>query len=350
MPTMKAVRFHAHGGPDRLLFEDAEIPVPQAGETLIKVRAAAVNRLDLWVRQGIPAYPVNFPHILGSDVCGEIAGGEIPSGFAEGDVVVVYPVLSCGQCRACTAGLENRCAEMRIIGGHVNGGYAQYVCVPSRNVIKKPASLSLLEGAAFPLTFLTAWHMLATRAQLREGETVLVLGASSGIGVAGIQIARYLGAHVIAATTHESKAERLKALGADEVLVSHPQDLGPKVLDATNQNGVEVVMEHIGPATWDTSLKVVSRGGRIVTCGATTGPEVPLVLRQLFGREITLLGAMVGTLDELKRLSKLINAGSLKPVVDRVFPLEQARQAQEALLAKEHVGKIVLDVAAKDNA
>ncbi len=346
MPSMKAIQFHAHGGSDRLLFEDVEIPTPQAGEVLLKVHAASVNRLDLWVRQGIPAYPVSFPHILGSDICGDIVDGEVPQGFVPGETVVVYPIVSCGQCRACTAGLENRCAEMRVIGGHLNGGYAQYVCVPGRNLVKKPNNLSLTEAAAYPLTFLTAWHMLATRAQLREGETVLILGASSGIGVAGIQIARYLGAHVIAATTHENKADRLKTLGADEVLISHPQDLGPKVLDATNQNGVEVVMEHIGPATWETSLKVVSRGGRVVTCGATSGPEVPLVLRQLFGREITLLGAMLGTMDELKRLGKLISAGTLKPVVDRVFPLDQARQAHDALLAKEHVGKIVLGVSA----
>lgn len=343
---MKAVRFHQHGGTDKLVYEDCEAPVPGPGEALIEVQACALNRLDLWVRQGIPAYPVTLPHILGSDICGTIVLGDgLSGGLNPGDDVVVYPGLFDPASKAASTGKENLDPDFKIIGGHTPGGYAQFVTVPSRNLLRKPANLSAIEAASYPLAFVTAWHMLATRAQLREGEDVLILGAGSGVGTAGVQVARYLGAHVIASTTHANKADKLKALGADEVIVGHPQDLAPKVLDSTRGRGVEVVFEHVGPATWEQSIKVVCKGGRIVTCGATTGPEVPLILRQLFGREITLLGSMMGTLSELQRVSKLMTAGSLKPVVDKVFPLEQARQAHDALLSKEHTGKLVLDVA-----
>jgi NADPH:quinone reductase-like Zn-dependent oxidoreductase len=345
---MKAVRFHAHGGADKLVYEDAPAPSAGPGEALIQVQACGLNRLDLWVRQGIPAYPVQLPHILGSDICGTVLSGDgLPADIAVGDEVVVYPGLFDPNGQAASRGKENLDPDFKIIGGHVNGGYAEQVVVPSRNLLKKPSNLSAIEAAAFPLTFITAWHMLATRAQVKEGENVLILGAGSGVGVAGVQIARYLGAHVMAATTHAHKAEKLKALGADDVIIGHPQDLAPKVLEATHDLGVEVVFEHVGPATWEQSIKVVAKGGRIVTCGATTGPEVPLILRQLFGREITLLGSMLGTFGELQRVTKLIQSGKLKPVVDRSFPLEQARAAQETLLTKEHTGKLVLDVAGK---
>ncbi len=344
MSTMKAVRFHAHGGPDKLVFEDVPMPVMAAGDTLIKVQACALNRLDLWVRQGVPAYPVKLPHILGSDICGTIVDGDLPIGLAKGDEVLVYPGLFNPGSRAATLGRENLDPDFKLVGAHSNGGYAQYVAVPSRNVFRKPGNLSNIEAASFPLTFVSAWHMLATRAQLKESENVLILGAGSGLGTAAIQIARYLGAHVIASTTAAHKVEKLKALGADEVIVGHPQDLAPKVLDATKGMGVEVVFEHVGPATWEQSMKVVAKGGRIVTCGATTGPEVPLILRQLFGREITLLGSMLGTLSEMQRISKLMANGTFKPVVDRSFPLEKAKEAQEALLANDHTGKLVLEI------
>jgi NADPH:quinone reductase-like Zn-dependent oxidoreductase len=342
---MKAIRFHAHGGPDTLVYEDCEDPKPGPGQALISVKACALNRLDLWVRQGIPAYPVTLPHILGADIAGVVESGDGLGPLVQaGDRVLVYPGLSCGQCKACTKGLENRCVNFKILGGHVAGGYAEKVVVPSRNLIKIPPDLDFVKAAAFPLTFLTAWHMLATRAQLKEGETVLILGAGSGIGTAGVQIARYLGAHVIAVTTRADKLERIKALGADEVIVSHSQDIAAQVMEVTHKNGVDVVFEHVGPATWEQSLKSVSRGGRIVTCGATTGPEVPLVLRQLYSREITLLGSMLGTLSELQRVTKLMTSSTLRPVVDTVYPLKDAALAHTALLEKKHVGKLVLSV------
>ena len=343
---MKAVRFHSHGGPEKLVYEDAPLPVLAAGETLVKVQACALNRLDHWVRLGVPAYPVTFPHISGSDICGSIADGGLPPGMAKGDLVIVYPGLYDPAGRAASSGHENLDPDFKLIGAHTNGGYAQYVAVPSRNLMPKPSNLSAVEAAAFPLTFLSAWHMLVTRAHLKEGESVLILGAGSGLGTAGIQIAHHLGARVIAATSSPQKVAKIKSLGADEVIVGHPQDLAPKVLDLTHGMGVEVVFEHVGPATWEQSMRSVCKGGRIVTCGATTGPEVPLVLRQLFGREISLLGSMLGTPAELARLCKLVGNGSLKPVVDRTYPLEKAKEAQEALLAKDHTGKLVLEIPA----
>lgn len=339
---MKAIRFHAHGNPDQLIYEDAPEPQPGEGEALVQVKACALNRLDLWVRQGIPAYPVALPHILGSDIAGIVEKGDLQNGVKPGDAVIVYPGLSCGACQACTSGHENRCAAFRIIGGHVNGGYADKVVVPVKNLIKIPADSDFTLAAAFPLTFTTALHMLADRAKVQKGESVLVLGASSGVGVAAIQIAKYLGAYVMAVTTAEAKASKIKALGADDVLVCHPHEISAKVLERTKKLGVDVVCEHVGPATWEQSLKSASRGGRIVTCGATTGPEVPLVLRQLFSREVTLLGSMLGTIDELKRVQKMVQAGTLKPIVDTVYPMKDAAAAQEALLAKNHVGKLVL--------
>lgn len=345
MPTMKAVRFHSHGGPDKLVYEDCEMPVAKAGEALVKVQACALNRLDLWVRQGIPAYKVILPHISGADIAGTVVSGDaLPAGIQAGDEVVVYPAIFDPNSRAAMSGREDLDPDRKTIGGHVNGGYAQFVVVPSRNLIKKPANLSMVEAAAYPLAFLTAWHMLATRAQIKEGESVLVTGASSGVATAGIQIARYLKAHVIAATTSPAKADRLKALGADHVVVGHPHEMSKKVLELTHGVGVDVVFEHVGPATWEQSMLSACQGGRIVTCGTTSGPEVPLVLRTLFGRGLTLLGSSLGSVAELQRVTKMMASGTFKPVVDRTFPLDQARQAQEALLAKEQVGKIVLEV------
>ena len=342
---MKAIRFHSHGGPENLVFEDAPDPIAGQGEALISVKAAALNRLDLWVRQGIPAYPVELPHILGSDIAGVIEkGDQLPAGLSVGDSVIVYPGLSCGQCRACTTGFENRCAQFKLIGAHVNGGYAEKIVVPSKNLMRMPSNLDFIQAASYPLTFLTAMHMLAARAQLKESENVLVLGAGSGIGTAAVQVARYLGGHVIAVTTNADKVDRIKALGADQVIVSHPQDISSKVLEATKKNGVDVVFEHVGPATWEQSLKSAARGGRSVTGGATTGPEVPLILRQIFSREITLLGSMLGTMAELQRVNKLVANGTLKPVVDTVYPLKDAAVAHEALLEKKHVGKLVLSI------
>jgi NADPH:quinone reductase-like Zn-dependent oxidoreductase len=341
---MKAVRFHEHGGTDKLVYEECADPKPGAGQALIQVKAAALNRLDLWVRQGSPAYPVALPHILGADIAGVVLEGDELGKLKAGDEVMVYPIVSCGQCKACTDGFENHCPSFKVLGGHIPGGYAQKVVVPSRNLVKKPAGLSWAQAAAFPVTYLTAWNMLAERAKLQKGETVLVLGASAGVSVAGIQIAQQLGARVIAHTNTPEKAAILKGLGVDTVLTCHPSELSMNVLAATGNEGVEVVFEHVGPATWQQSMQSVARHGRIVTCGATTGAEVSLILRQLFMRELTLLGAYLGSLAEFHRVHQLLSAGKLAPLVHKTWPLAEAAAAQEALLARDHVGKLVLEI------
>jgi NADPH:quinone reductase-like Zn-dependent oxidoreductase len=343
---MYAVRFHEHGKPEKLIYEKCPVPILESNQALIEVKACALNRLDLWVRQGVPAYPVELPHISGSDIAGVIKEGDglESQGLKPGDEVVVYPGVSCGQCSACTEGLENRCPSFKIIGAHLPGGYAQLVKVPIKNLFKKPVNLSWAEAAAYPLTFVTAWHMLTARAQVKEGETVLIQGASSGVGTAAVQIARYLECHVIAVTSSPEKEVKLKELGAHEVISGAPKDIGAKIKESTHNLGADVVLEHVGPATWDESFKALRAGGKMVICGATTGPAVELVLRSLFSREITLLGSMLGTMDEFKRVSRLVANGSFKPVIDKMFPLEKARKAQELLVTKNHVGKIVLEV------
>jgi len=341
---MKAVRFHEHGGTEKLVYEECADPKAGAGEALIQVKAAALNRLDLWVRQGSPAYPVALPHISGADVAGVVLEGDELGKFKAGDEVMVYPILSCGKCKACTDGFENHCATIKTLGGHVPGGYAEKVVVPSRNLVKKPAEISWAQAAAFPVTYLTAWNMLAERAKLKKGETVLILGASAGVSVAGIQIAHNLGARVIAHTSTPEKAEAIKAMGVEVALACHPSELSMKVLAATGGEGVDVVFEHVGPATWQQSFLSVARNGRIVTCGATTGAEVSVILRHLFMRELTLLGAYLGNLNEFHRVHQLLCQGKLSPLVHRAYPLQDAARAQEALLMREHVGKLVLEV------
>jgi NADPH:quinone reductase-like Zn-dependent oxidoreductase len=341
---MKAVRFHEHGGPDKLVYEDCPSPKPGKNEALLKVKAAALNRLDLFVRQGIPTYPVQLPHTLGADIAGVVAGGDNLGHFKPGDEVIVYPIKTCGQCRPCTTGSENLCTQLQVIGGHIPGGYAEEAVVPSRCLVKKPAELDWNQAAAFTLTYLTAFHMLSSRAKLKAGETVLVLGASAGVATAAIQVARFIGAKVLAHTSTPGKKERIQAIGADEVLTCHATELGAKVLALTGQQGADVVFEHVGPATWQQSFTAVARGGRIVTCGATTGPEVSIVLRQLYMREVTVLGSYLGTHADLVRLTQIMAQGKLKPVVDKVFPLAEAQKAHELLMSKEHVGKIVLKV------
>jgi NADPH:quinone reductase-like Zn-dependent oxidoreductase len=341
---MKAVRFHEHGGIDKLVYEDAPDPVPGQGQALLSVKACGLNRLDLWVRQGAPAYPVTLPHILGADIAGVIESGDDLGKFKAGDEVMVYPLVYCGQCKACTDGMENHCPHFKVLGGHQDGGYAQKVVVPSRNLFKKPAGLTWAQAAGFPVAYVTAWNMLAERAKLKKGETVLILGASSGVGTAGIQIAQYIGARIIAHTSGPEKAAKIKAVGADEVIACHPSELSAKVLALTGGDGVDVVFEHVGPATWQQSFLAVAKYGRIVTCGATTGPEVSVILRQLFMREITILGAYMGSVSEFNRVNQVLNQGKLSPIVHKTWPLEEAARAQEALLAKEHVGKLVLEI------
>ena len=340
---MKAVRFHGHGDVSVLRYEDAPDPRPSPGEVLVRVRACALNHLDLWQRRGMERVTIPFPHISGADVAGEVVepGG---SGFTVGARVMLQPGISCGRCRACVSGRDNECPTYTVLGYMNDGGYAELVRVPAANVIALSDTVSFVEGAAFPLTFLTAWHMLLTRAGLRAGEDVLVLAAGSGVGQAAIQIAKLHGARVFATAGTEEKLARARDLGVDAAINHHSEDLPRRIRELTHGRGVDVVVEHVGQATWDRSVRCLARSGRLVTCGATTGPAGNINLQFLFARQLSLLGSYMGTKGELLEATPFLASGQLKPVVDRVYPLPEAAEAQRRLEEAGQFGKVVLAV------
>ena len=337
---MRAARFHQHGGPEVFRYEEAPDPVPSPGRAIVRVRACALNHLDLWQRRGLERVTIPLPHISGADVAGEVVdagGGRVPMGAR----VMLQPGLSCGQCAACTAGRDNRCAKYDVLGYMSDGGYAELVSVPVENLIPLPDDVDFTTASAFPLTFLTAWHMLLTRARLEPGETVLVLAAGSGVGQAAIQIAKLHGARVFA-TAGPGKLDQARALGAEEAFDHYADDFSQRVRTLTGGRGVDVVVEHVGQATWDRSVRALARGGRLVTCGATTGHAAGLDLRHLFARQLSLLGSYMGRKSELAQAAPLFFEGKLRPVVDEVLPLADAQAAHERLEARQQFGKIVL--------
>jgi len=342
---MRAVRFHEHGDPDVLRCESAPDPVLPPGGVVVRVRACALNHLDLWQRRGLEHVRIPMPHISGADVAGELAEvGDGLAGLAVGERVMLQPGLSCGRCARCLAGEDNHCARYDVLGYQSDGGYAEFVAVPAANVIPIPAAIDFITAAAFPLAFLTAWHMLHARARLTERDVVLVLAAGSGVGQAAIQVARAAGARVFATAGGEAKLARAAALGAEIVIDHHRDDVVARVKAATKGRGVDVVIEHVGTATWDRSLRCLARGGRLVTCGATTGHDARLDLRHLFARQLSVLGSYMGGKAELLRAAELFVRGSLSPVVDRTFPLADAAQAHRYLASGAQFGKVVLEV------
>jgi len=341
---MKAVRFHSHGGPEVLRYEDAPDPVPAAGEALVRVRACALNHLDLWERRGLPRVTIPLPHISGSDVAGEVVTSPSPD-VPPGSRVMLQPGLSCGHCAACLSGRDSECPQYEVLGyRNHDGGYAELVKVPLQNLVKIPDHVDFTQAAAFPLTFLTAWHMLVTRGGVKDGDDVLVLAAGSGVGQAAIQIARRRGARVIATAGSDEKLERARALGANEVIHHYKQDIVEAIRRFTNRRGVDVVIEHVGEATFWQSVRALARGGRLVTCGATTGANGAIDLTALFAKQLSILGSYMGTKGELLQAARLFFAGQLKPVIDRTFPLADAAAAQQRMEESGQFGKIVLDV------
>ncbi len=339
---MKAVRIHQFGGPEVLTYEEVPDPQPRKDQVLVRVKACALNHLDVWVRKGLPG--VRLPHILGSDVAGEIVEvGEYISGLKTGQRVIVSPMHYCGHCEKCMAGLQNQCREFSVLGNAVDGGNCELIAVSAANVIPTPDTLDFNQAASVPLVFLTAWHMLVGLAGVRPGQTVLVLGASSGVGIAAIQIAKLFQCRVITTAGNESKLEKARALGADYGIDHYKQKISEEVRKITNKEGVDIVVEHVGTATWDESLKSLKNAGTLVTCGATTGANVGIDIRHLFARQLRLLGSYMGTIGELHEVLKHVFAGRLKPVVDRTFPLSYIRAAHEHLENSQMFGKIVLN-------
>jgi NADPH:quinone reductase-like Zn-dependent oxidoreductase len=339
---MKAVRIHQFGGPEVLIYEDVPDPQPRKDQVLVRVRACALNHLDLWVRKGLPG--VKLPHILGSDVAGEVVTtGEYVSGIKPGQRVLLAPMYYCGHCAKCVTGLQNQCREFTVLGNGVDGGNCEVIAVPASNVIPIPDSLDFNQAASVPLVFLTAWHMLVGRAGVRPGQTVLVLGAGSGVGIAALQIAKLFHCRVITTAGDETKLEKARALGADYGINHYQQKISEEVRKITNKEGVDIVIEHVGAATWDESMKSLKTGGILVTCGATTGPNVGVDLRHLFARQLSLLGSYMGTMGELQEVLGHVFAGRLKPVVDRVFTLQEIRAAHEYLEKSQMFGKVVVN-------
>jgi NADPH:quinone reductase-like Zn-dependent oxidoreductase len=340
---MKAVRIHEFGGPEVLRYEDAPDPQPRKDQVLIRVKACALNHLDLWARKGLPG--VSLPHILGSDIAGEVAeAGKYVSSFRPGQRVLLAPMQFCNHCFKCVAGLQNQCPEFTVLGNLVDGGNCELMAVPAVNVIPIPDNLGYNEAASMPLVFLTAWHMLVGRAGIRPGQTVLVLGASSGVGVAAIQIAKLFHARVITTAGDEKKLEKAYALGADFGITHYQQKISEEVKKITNKEGVDIVVEHVGAATWEESMKSLKPAGTIVTCGATTGPKAAFDLRFLFSRQLSIVGSYMGTMSELYEVLSHVFASRLKPVIDRRFPLKDIRAAHEHMEKSQMFGKIVVEI------
>jgi NADPH:quinone reductase-like Zn-dependent oxidoreductase len=343
---MKAIVYAEHGEADVLRLIDVPEPRISAYEVLVRVRACALNHLDLWLRRGMPGINIPLPHIPGSDIAGDVACvGDKVTNVKVGDRVMLQPGISCGQCEKCLAGEDNLCRAYTLFGRMVDGGCAEFVKSPAVNCVPIPENLSYEQAAAFPLVSLTAWHMLVTRAQLKPAETVLILGGGSGVGSAAIQIAKAAGAHVIATAGSDEKLAKARELGADDVINHSTQKIADAVKQLTKRRGVDVVFEHVGQATWKDSIRSLAVGGRLVTCGATTGPDGAIDIYYLFVRHLSILGSYMGSKAELYSALELLRRGLLKPVVDVVMPLEKCADAHRRLESREQFGKIVLTVA-----
>lgn len=338
---MRAAVFHEFGGPEVVRIEEVAQPVPGPRDVLIKVEAAALNHLDLWVRRGLPI-ETTMPHIGGADLAGTIV--EAGSGARRtlvGQRVVVDPSLACGACEWCARGEQSLCLSYKILGEHTNGGFAEWIAVPADNIYPLPRDYDANAAAAAPLVFLTAWRALKARARLQAGESVLITGASGGVATAALQIARHLGAHVSAVTTGEH-AERVRSLGAQVVYDRNDPDYAKRMWTDTRKRGFDVIVDSVGSATWSTNLRNLARLGRLVVYGATTGAAAETDLRVLFWKQASIIGTTMASRTEFRDVMDLVFSGVFQPVIDRVLPLEQARQAHELLEAGEQFGKIVL--------
>ena len=327
---MKAIRIHEDGGPEVLRYEDALDPEPGPGEVLVRLRGASLNRLDIWVRKGLPSAPK--PRILGADGAGVVeALGEGVTGLEPGQPVVINPGIEHG-------------GRIAIVGEHSDGTHAELAVVPATNVYPLAEGLSFEEAAAFPLVFETAYRMLVTKAGLAEGEWVLVWGIGGGVATAAFQIAKALGALVVVTSSSDEKLSRARELGADAAVNHATGDVKAAVKEATEGRGADVVIEHVGEATWRTSLDAAAQGGRIVVCGATSGPNPPAALHRIWWKELVIYGSTMGTKADFEGAYELVKSGRVRPIVDQVFPLAEARAAHERLEAGEQFGKIVLRI------
>lgn len=339
---MQAARIHAHGGPEVLQVEEIERPEPGPGEVLVRVLGVSINHLDLWVRRGMPGVTIPFPRILGCDGTGEIAAlGEGVEGLSVGQRIVVEPGISSGESAHDRAGNDHLSDDYRIRGEHTDGLDCEYVAVESRFALPLPGDLDPVQAASAPLVFLTAWGLMG-RVDPAPGETVLVIGGASGVGSAAIQMAKSRGARVLATAGSDVKRELCRSLGADEVIDHGRDDWDKEVRRLTDRRGVDAVIEHVGPATWDKSMRCLARNGRLATCGATTGPKVSLLLPHLFIKNLAVFGSTMGPRSSLPTIFEKLASGEWRTAVDEVMPLSEVRRAHERLEDRSVSGKIVL--------
>lgn len=342
---MKAITFHTHGGPEVLQLSDLPEPTPAPGEVLVRLRAAALNRLDLFVRQGWPGLKLAMPHVPGADGAGEVAAlGEGVSNLQIGDPVVINSNLGCGQCEFCLAGQDNLCRNWHLLGETLPGTYAEYRALPARQVYRLPPGFNFHVAAASALVFQTAWHSLITRGGLRPGETVLIVGASGGVNTASIQIAKFAGAKVIVVGSEAKKLSLAESLGADILIDrSKEEDWSKAVFQATHRRGVDVVVDNVG-ITFPLSFRAARKGGRILTVGNTGGPRFEIDNRFVFSKHLSLIGSTMSNLRDFTTVMELITSGKLRPPLDRSYPLAEARQAHERLESGQQMGKITLEI------
>ncbi|MDH5643013.1 MAG: zinc-binding dehydrogenase [Gemmatimonadota bacterium] len=349
---MRALTLRGHG--DLSMLEVADVPKPDLsgpGSVVVKLHSAALNHLDLWTVRGLPGLELDFPHVIGGDGAGVIEEiGDKVKNVKPGDRVMINPGVSCYDCDWCESGEHSLCPSYRLLGEHLPGTLAEYIVLPHQNVTVIPDTpeghdpISFNEAAAYSLVTLTAWRMLMTRAKVKTGETVLIWGVGGGVSSTAVQLARLAGAFVIATSSSDEKLKAAEALGADVTLNHKDVDVAKEVYKLTNKNGVDVVVDNVGAATWGDSVRMLSKMGRLVTCGATTGPKVENDVRKMFWHQYTLMGSTMGSLKEYREIVKLLGQGRLRPKIDSVFPLEQGADAIARMEAGEQMGKLVVQI------
>ena len=340
---MKAVVFAQHGGPDVLEYKEVPDPKPQRGEVLIEVKATSINHIDIFLRRGMPGMKIPLPKIVGSDAAGIVRElGPDVTGLAPGQRVTINPGISCGRCEFCVAGFGSQCLSYAMVGENRDGAYAGFVAVPAHIVLPIPDSVSFEEAAAAPLVFLTAWSMMVVKGNIRPAEDVLIIGAGAGVGIAAIQIAKMVGCRVFATASTSEKLEKARKLGADVLINYTTDEFDKKIRELTDRRGVDVVVDYVGADTWVRSLRSARKGGRVLTCGATTGFAPQTDLRQIFFRQLQVIGSTMGSHREFLEVMKCIFSGKLRPVIDRVLPLSEAAKGHELIERRNVFGKIVL--------
>jgi NADPH:quinone reductase-like Zn-dependent oxidoreductase len=342
---LKAVLFHQHGGPEVLQYTDFPTPIPKSGEVLIRIRAAALNRMDVFVRNGWAGLKLEMPHINGADGAGEIeALGENVTGFAIGDRVAINANLGCGECEFCKSGKDNLCKHWHLLGETVRGTYCEYICLPIRQLYKLPKDFDFHKSAAAALVYQTAWHSMVSRGKVRDGETVAIVGAGGGVNSASIQIGKYLGAKVIVVGSNSKKLEKAEMLGADVLIDrSKEEDWSKAVFLATQKQGVDVIVDNVG-TTFPLSFRALKKGGRLLTVGNSSSPKFEIDNRYVFAKHLSILGSTMSTLAEFAEVMDLVVVEKLKPVIDKTFDLKDAALAQERLWHNENFGKITLNI------